>query len=348
MNATHPVAEGLYLSDILEQSQVLQRTLQVDLPAGINHFKTKLHSSTAPFVILTGMGSSYHALRPLAVRFAEAGIRALLLETSELVYYYGHLLDEKTNVIAVSQSGRSAEMVRLMQLNAGRACILGVTNDADSPLALGSDSVVLIDAGVEATVSCKTYTCTLLALSRIGEELCGGDMRAWRSAAEAVPNLVGQYLSSWRGHVEDLCSMLRDADHMILVGRGPSLATTGAGGLIIKEAARFHAEGMSAAAFRHGPLEMVSKRLFVLVFEGDERSAHLNRKIASDILSIGGCSALVSEENTPGVFCIPSTTTELRPIFEMLPVQMITLALAAREGHEAGAFVHVSKVTSTE
>lgn len=348
MGATYSIMEGSYVSDILEQAEVLSRTLSVPLPDSIQNFTAKLRHQDSPFVLLTGMGSSFHALRLLAVRLAEAGIRALLLETSELIYYWANLLQENVIVIAVSQSGRSAEMVRLIEINAGRASILCVTNDASSPLAMGADAVILIDAGTEATVSCKTYTCSLLALSRIGEVLSGGDTEQWNLSAERVPGLVQAYLSTWRDHVDELLRLLQHASQMFLVGRGTSLSTTGAGGLIIKEAARFHAEGMSSAAFRHGPLEMVNRELFVLVFKGDERSADLNTRIASEVRALGGKSELVSEDSPITALRIPQAGDLFRPIMEMLPVQMITLALAAQKGLEAGSFLHISKVTSIE
>jgi glutamine---fructose-6-phosphate transaminase (isomerizing) len=348
MSSTYSVTKGLYVSDILEQPEVLQRTLSIPLPDSLHSFAAKVREQESPFVLLTGMGSSFHALRPLAVRLAEAGIRALLLETSELIYYWANLLQQDVIVLAVSQSGRSAEMVRLIEINAGRAPILCVTNDASSPLAHGSDSVILIDAGTEATVSCKTYTCTLLALSRIGEVLSGGNVEHCALSAISVPGLVSGYLSTWRDHVDELLELLQHTRQMILVGRGPSLATTGAGGLIIKEAARFHAEGMSAAAFRHGPLEMVNRELFVLVFKGDERSAEMNTRLATEVRTIGGNAELVSEASPNKALKIPEAGDLFRPIMEMLPVQMMTLALAAQKGLEAGSFVHISKVTSIE
>jgi glucosamine--fructose-6-phosphate aminotransferase (isomerizing) len=98
---------------------------------------------------------------------------------------------------------------------------------------------------------------------------------------------VERYLSKLREHVEEAQACLQNTHHLILAGRGSSLASACTGGLIVKEAARFHAEGMSAAAFRHGPLEMVNRGLFLLVFEGAERTAGLNRKLVSDVVEIG-------------------------------------------------------------
>lgn len=348
MNTASSVIEGAYIRDILEQPDAIARTLALPLPANLAEFRSKLCSANPPSVILTGMGSSYYALQPLAIRLAQSGIRALLLETSELVHYWEDLLDPRTIVIAVSQSGRTAEITHFLELNRGKAGLISITNDPSSPLACGSDSLVLLDAGTESNVSCKTYTCSLLALSQVGEVLCGGDLDQWKSAASSVPNAARIYLSNWREHVEDLMDRLDGIHHMVLAGRGHSLATTGTGALIIKEATRFPAEGMSAAAFRHGPLEMVSGKLFVLVFLGDERTSALNARLAEDIASIGGNATLVSDESEFPVFRTQSTIDTLRPVLEILPVQMITLALAATSGHEAGSFAHGSKVTLVE
>ncbi len=74
------------------------------------------------------------------------------------------------------------------------------------------------------------------------------------------------YLAASRGHVAQLTPLLDDLSGLFPTGRGASLAAVGTGGLIRKEFTRFHAEDMSAPAFRHGPLEMVKPGLLALVF----------------------------------------------------------------------------------
>lgn len=348
MTISYPLLEGAYLRDLLEQADCLRRTRGLDLPRDLKEIASRLQSPRPPFLILTGMGSSFHALHPLAVRLAASGIRVAMLETSEFIYYWNSLLTADTIVIVVSQSGRSAEVVRLLELNEGRSIILGVTNDADSPLARGASSVALIDAGEESSVSCKTYVCSLLGLSRIGAALCGEDCQSLEQASIAVADEVESYMSKWRDHVGDAQEYLRHTRNIVLAGRGASLASAGTGGLIIKEAARFPAEGMSAAAFRHGPLEMVADSLSLIVFEGDARSSALNRGLVRMARELGGNAYLVSTDSPEPLFRSASTIDELRPILEILPIQMITLALAAREGREAGAFSYASKITSSE
>lgn len=348
MHMTFPVIEGAYIRDLQDQADALRRTLKSRLPKDLAPIAARLEGPQPPFVILTGMGSSFHALHPLSIGLAERGVPVSMVETSELNYYSNGLLGPSTILVVVSQSGQSAETVRLLQLNAGQSLIIGVTNNPNSPLGKAANALVTMDAGPESSVSCKTYVSTLLALSRIGNALGTNNADSLNANLETVIDCVEQYLANWREHVEEAIECTADTHHLIIAGRGVSLASACTGGLILKEAARFPAEGMSAAAFRHGPLEMVNDGLFLLVFEGAERSASLNRKLVSDVEELGGCAQLVSPSSRLRVFQLPAVAEMLLPILEILPVQMISLALAAREGVEAGAFTRATKITAVE
>jgi glucosamine--fructose-6-phosphate aminotransferase (isomerizing) len=122
----------------------------------------------------------------------------------------------------------------------------------------------------------------------------------------------------------------------------------GTGALIVKEAARFPAEGMSSAAFRHGPFEALSDETFVMIFSGDRKTRELNLRLLRDIRKRGGGAELVGEDALFPAFRLPATPAWIRPILEILPVQMITLALAAQAGREPGRFEFAVKVTTTE
>ena len=125
------------------------------------------------------------------------------------------------------------------------------------------------------------------------------------------------------------------------------MAAVGTGALIVKESDRFHAEGMSSAAFRHGPFEMLGPDTFVLVLAGDKRTRELNRRLQQDVLDRGGSSKILGPDSAVPAFRIPDRAS-LCPILEILPIQMITLAIAAQMGREPGRFELASKVTTTE
>ena len=142
------------------------------------------------------------------------------------------------------------------------------------------------------------------------------------------------------------CPCSKDVTSIFITGRGDSLAAANTGGLILKESTRQPAEGMSTAAFRHGPMEMAGENTLVVVFEGDESVAALNRRLVADITNAGGRAALVTPlEPIAEVFRLPKVPDAVRPILEILPVQMLSLALASRGGFEAGCFVRASKIT---
>lgn len=343
------VIEGAYLRDILNQPQALEDTLANLGPCReLESLAVRLSRGKFQRVVLTGMGSSFHALHPLNLQLISQGHTAIMVETSELVHYKSRLFDPKTLIVAVSQSGQSAEMLRLITVNRKRAAVIAVTNTPDSVLARHASTALLTRAGSESSVSCKTYVTALMALKWLGDVLCKRDPRlSHRDLKHAAP-AVAAYLAGWKAYVEFMTVKLSHMRHLFFVGRGASLAAVGTGALIVKEAGLFHAEGMSSAAFRHGPFEMLSEETFVVVFCGDARTRDLNRRLLSDMQEQGGCAELVGEKAALECFRLEDHGDSVRSIQEILPVQMITLALAALAGREPGKFELVTKVTTTE
>lgn len=343
------VIEGEYLRDILHQPQALENTLAVlETPKPLLKLAARLNQGKFRRVVLTGMGSSFHALHPLDLDLISRGFTTLMVETSELVHHKNRLLDPKTLIIAVSQSGQSAEMVRLAQTNHKHCAVIAVSNTPNSALAKHADAAVLTQAGGEFSVSCKTYVTALMALKWLGDILCEKDLRRTRRELKQACPATASYLADWKDYVRSLGEMLDSIRHLFMVGRGASLASVGTGALIIKESDHFHAEGMSSAAFRHGPFEMLSRETFVLVFAGDAKTRDLNQRLLADIRQRDGRAELVDKDTAMHACQLAEHGPGIRQILEILPVEMITLALAAQAGREAGRFELASKITTTE
>ena len=348
-NTQYTIIENDYVHDILDQPRALEATLRsLSVPNGFPQILRRLERGEMQRVVLTGMGSSLYVLHPLHARLTAAGLATLMIETSELLYYFPSLLDERSLIVAVSQSGRSAEIVRLLNDGGRRFGIIGVTNTADSPLALQADSAFLTNAGEEFSVSCKTYVAALMALHHLGSLLTNANSHETATELAPAVSAARRYLESWRDHVVELAACLEGARDVFLAGRGGSLAAVETGGLIIKESTHRHSEGMSSAALRHGPFEMLSQETFVLVFEGDEKTSTLNVRLFEDIRQNGGRSELIGQDAGLSSLRLPEATPSVLPILEILPVEMVTLALAAQTGREAGRFTLGSKVTTAE
>ena len=226
--------------------------------------------------------------------------------------------------------------------------MVAITNTPDSPLGRHADVTILTHAGDEFSVSCKTYVAALMALKWVADILCEKTLRRTRrELAEAAP-LASAYLAGWKKHVRIMAERLRKIRTLYLAGRGSSQAAVGTGGLIIKESDHFPAEGMSSAAFRHGPLEIVNGETFVLVFSGDTRARDLHKRLVQDVRRRNGQGELAGDDGTLSALRFAAGPDSIRPVLEILPVEMITLALAALSGREAGRFESATKVTTTE
>jgi glucosamine--fructose-6-phosphate aminotransferase (isomerizing) len=343
------IVQGNYFRDLLSQAVALKDTLeQFEGSKELHALRTRLHQGKFKTVVLTGMGSSFHGLNPLLLQLTEAGFPAVLVETSELIYYRRRLLSPDSLVVVVSQSGRSVETIRLLELNRGRSPIIAVTNTPDSPLARRGDAVVLIHAGEEFSVSCKTYVTTLAGLKFLGDQLCRIPFGQTQKQLKAALSPATHYLAAWKDHVECLISKLSGIRQLFLVGRGPSLAAVGTGALILKESTQYPTEGLSSAAFRHGPFEMLGPETFVLIFAGLSRTRELNERLLEDIRRQEGRAELIAEGNEPGTFSLPKVPPSVLPLLEILPAQMMTLALAVISGREPGRFRLATKITTTE
>jgi len=349
MPADLKVIEGEYLRDLLEQPRALEQTLHaLERSKELLELAQRLNRGKFQRLVLTGMGSSFHALHPLNLQLISHGFTAIMVETSELIHYKSRFFDPKTLIIAVSQSGQSAEMIRLAEVNRNRSAVIAVTNTPQSPLVENATAALFTQAGREFSVSCKTYVAALVALKWLGDALCLREAKQSRRELESAAPAVAAYLADWKSYVISLAQKLARIRHLFLVGRGASLAAVGTGALIVKESDHFHAEGMSSAAFRHGPLEMLSEEMFVVVFSGDDKTRELNHRLLADVRQAGGHAELVGETSSLDSFRLADHGSSVRPVLQILPIQMITLALAALALREPGRFELATKVTTTE
>jgi glucosamine--fructose-6-phosphate aminotransferase (isomerizing) len=346
MNKT--LLENPYFNDILHQPEAVSDTAlffeKMDF-SGFRSYAQALAAGKYKRVVLTGMGSSFHALNPLYLRLIAQDIPVVMVETSELIHYAPRLLSPEALVVAVSQSGRSVEILQMLDLLPKQASLISLTNTADSPLARQSEAVLLTQAGVEYNVSCKTYVAALAALAVLGDLLLGQSPVGTLNACKQTAALMTGYLSHWEDFIDHLVFEMAGVKHLILAGRGSSLAAVGTGGLIIKESAHFHSEGMSCAAFRHGPFEMLSPEMFVMVYQGGAPTRQYNANLVRDIQQAGGRAELVVCGEAKNVFTLPDASESTLPLLEILPAQLFSIALAVLNRHTPGQFERGSKVT---
>ena len=354
MNTSSRNGPDLFLAEILEQPEALSRTLRCWLAQDFESRLAKVLPKTkVPLVVMTGMGSSLDACYPACAFLNRHGLRTVAVESGELLSSYPALCSPKNLLVVVSQSGESAEVVRLMKELDSAFVVVGVTNTADSYLAKQSTVPLLMDAGQEETVSTKTYVATLFLLLMLAYRLVGTPVRERERDFEQTIAVLRSFLAGWRPALKPLVELFRDCAYLSLIARGPSLASALEGALVLKESARRPAEAISGGQFRHGALELVSERYGYILFSGEEQTRPLIRSLGRDIVRYGGRVAFIGGEGSDAPESIPTVAFQvsnpyLMPVLEIVPVQLLAWSLANLEGRTISGFEKISKVIRNE
>jgi glucosamine--fructose-6-phosphate aminotransferase (isomerizing) len=314
------------------------------------------------------MGGSYHACYPAVTELAARGIPALHVDTAELLHFRRNLLGERTLIVLVSQSGRSAEVVHLaaaLRDGAHRPFSVSVTNGTDNPVASLCDVRLDTAAGHESGPSTLTFAASLVTLAAVADVLAGVEPRPAvdrvRRAAESAAEATERMLDEAARNVAPPAAWRREGAATVLLGRGAARAAAEMGALLLKEAAGIPAEALQAAQFRHGPLEMSGPGLAAIVFATEPETRDLDARLASELLDSGASVMLVgSDDETPGDEAeafrarggrwlgTPSLDRRLRPAASIVPVQMLAWRLAVEQGRNPGALTRATKVTTRE
>jgi glucosamine--fructose-6-phosphate aminotransferase (isomerizing) len=321
------------MADILDQPRALRAALAAAAPP----------RAPAGPIVLAGMGASYFAAYPSFLRLLGSGRPAAWIEAGELLHEAQGALRPGATLVLVSQSGRSAEVVRLLE-NPRGACVIGLTNDAQSPLARRADVHLAMHAGQEqAGVATKTFTCSLLAL----DLLAGGDPTRWPAVIAQVETVL-EGRGRW---LPPLVETLGGAPHIWVLARGPALAAALGGALMLKEAGAVHAEGMSVPQFRHGPLEAAGPGRAALVFVSPGALGRLDLDLAAEMAAAGMAVAAIcppGEVGDASGVCRLEWAGSAEPACLAAGCQLLAHAFALRRGIVPGTFARVGKVTTRE
>lgn len=362
---------NIFLSDILSQPEALRAMLARYNLDGLEPVRKSLQSGQFRKIILTGMGASYSGLYPAWLQLASTGLPAIWVNSAELLHHTSALIGRDSLVLITSQSGRSAEIVGLLDVldHLQPAGLIALTNDHTSPLGefanRSGGNLVSLFAEPESSVSTRTYLNTL-AISQMIARVLTADISAAGTSSLVQSDLLitaerlQDYLASYEDHLRILSMIFAGKTFppkIVFLGRGPSLASAMTGALNIQEASKLPAMGMHTAEFRHGPLEIADKDLTTIIFLGDPHSseAELNHRLWVELKNMGSNAWLVGRRwadlNTTDNRCrieLPDVPVIGLPLIEMLPVQLICNYLADLQGIQPGSFRHIGKVTENE
>jgi glucosamine--fructose-6-phosphate aminotransferase (isomerizing) len=289
------------------------------------------------------MGSSYDASYPAVTTLAGRGVDCWMLDTAELLHFRMAAMRRAGVLACISQSGESAELVKLVdRLPAERPLVAAVTNGSDNTLARAADIALDTGAGEEHGPSTMTFAAALAVLDALV-----GDPPFERAALEMERLLAGAEQTA-----DHLCEWIDGRPTLALVGRGSARAAAEMGALTLKEAARFPAESLQAAQFRHGPLELAGPRLAVMVVATEPRTRDLELRLAEELARADAAVLVISQDGEAPDGCESVTVGPLEnglaAAAATIPAQLLAWRLARSRGLTPGEFAIAGKVTTRE
>ncbi len=313
-------------------------------------------------VVLTGCGTSWHAALIGEYMLEELARIPVEVEYASEFRYRNPLVDEKTLVVGISQSGETADTLAAVREAKRRgARTVGVVNVVGSSVAREVDSGIYIHAGPEIGVaSTKAFTSQVVALALLTLRL--GRLRALSvlqgrevvRALARLPEQVQQVLDR-AAQVESVAEAFMRAQNALYLGRGYNFPVALEGALKLKEISYIHAEGYPAAEMKHGPIALIDNMMPVVAIAPKDR---VHRKILSNLEEVkarqGQILAVVTDgdkeivELANHVFEIPETIDALTPVLSVLPLQLFAYYIAVRRGCDVDRPRNLAKSVTVE
>ncbi|MEU9982704.1 glutamine--fructose-6-phosphate transaminase (isomerizing) [Streptomyces sp. NPDC050856] len=360
------------LKEIAEQPKAVADTLlgRVDAAGSLTLDEIRIPDAVlreADKVVVVACGTAFHA--GMIAKYAiEHWTRIPCeVELASEFRYRDPILDQRTLVIAISQSGET--MDTLMALRHAReqgARVLAVCNTNGSTIPRESDAVLYTHAGPEVAVaSTKAFltqlvACYLLALylGQVRGTKWGDEIRAVVRDLAGIADDVERVLATMEP-VRELARSLADKDTVLFLGRHVGYPVALEGALKLKELAYMHAEGFAAGELKHGPIALIEQDLPVVVVVPSPRGRSvLHDKIVSNIQEIrarGARTIVIAEEGDEAVVPyadhlvrVPVTPVLLQPLVSTVPLQVFACELATARGNEVDQPRNLAKSVTVE
>jgi len=344
--------EHFMLKEIFEQPESIRNTLRGHLLdeegtarlLGLNLTDDELKGIDR--IVITACGTSWHAGLIGEYMIEELARVPVEVEYASEFRYRNPVIDERTLVIGISQSGETADtLAAIREAKARGARTLGLVNVVGSTIAREVEGGTYLHAGPEIGVaSTKAFTSQLAALALLTLRLARlKDMsilqgRQFIAALRDLPAKIQQILERV-AEVEDLAADLLGSNNVLYLGRGVNFPVALEGALKLKEISYIHAEGYPAAEMKHGPIALIDENMPV-IFLAPKDGVH--SKIVSNIEEVkargGRVIALINEGDdeierlADKTFAIPETLDLLTPILTSVPLQLMAYYIAVRRG----------------
>jgi len=318
-------------------------------------------------VFVVACGTAYHS--GLLAKYAIEHWTRLPVEVelASEFRYRDPVLDRSTLVVAISQSGETADTLEAVRhAKEQKAKVLAICNTNGSQIPRECDAVLYTRAGPEIGVaSTKTFLAQITANYLVGLALAQArgtkypdEVEREYHELEAMPDLVARVIATI-GPVAALARQFAQSATVLFLGRHVGYPVALEGALKLKELAYMHAEGFAAGELKHGPIALIEDDLpVIVVMPSPKGSAVLHAKLLSNIREIqarGAVTIVIAEEGDDTVrpyadhlIEIPSVSTLLQPLLSTIPLQVFAASVAQARGYDVDKPRNLAKSVTVE
>lgn len=318
-------------------------------------------------VFVVACGSAYHS-GMLAKYAIEHWTRLPVeIELASEFRYRDPVLDRSTLVLAISQSGETADTLEAVRhARAQKARVLAVCNTNGAQIPRESDAVIYTHAGPEIGVaSTKAFLAQVAANYLVGLALAQARGTKYPDEVghefrelEAMPAKISRLLADIEG-IRAIGRSLADAPTVLFIGRHVGYPVALEGALKLKELAYIHSEGFAAGELKHGPIALLEEGLpVVVVMPSPKGRAVLHGKMLSNIREVqarGARTIVIAEEGDESIrpfadelIEIPESTTLLQPLLSTIPMQILAAEIAQARGYDIDKPRNLAKSVTVE
>lgn len=357
------------LKEIYEQPEAIRDTYRGRLLvnegiiklAGIEDNMKKFLN--ADRMIIVACGTSWHAGLVAEYIFEDLARIPVEVEYASEFRYRNPVITEKDVVIAISQSGETADTLAAIKLAKSKgAFVFGVCNVVGSSIARETHAGAYTHAGPEIGVaSTKAFTTqitilTLMALrlARAKGTISSSEFRLQLQELELIPDKVTKVLAT-DAHIQTIANTYKDTRHFLYLGRGFNFPVALEGALKLKEISYIHAEGYPAAEMKHGPIALIDENMPIVVIA--TKKGHYE-KVVSNIQEIkarkGKIIGIVTEGDVDvraladHVIEVPETLESLSPLLTTIPLQLLSYHIAVMLGKNVDQPRNLAKSVTVE
>lgn len=314
-------------------------------------------------IIIVACGTSWHAGIVAEYIFEDLARIPVEVEYASEFRYRNPVISEKDLIIAISQSGETADTLAAIKLAKSKgAFVFGVCNVVGSSIARETNAGAYTHAGPEIGVaSTKAFTTQItvlslmaLRLARAKGTISSSDFRRYLFELEGIPSKVEKALTS-DDLVKTIADIYKDSRNFLYLGRGFNFPVALEGALKLKEISYIHAEGYPAAEMKHGPIALIDEHMPVVVIA--TKKGHYE-KIVSNIQEIksrkGKIIGIVTEgdvhvkELADHVIEVPETSEFLSPLVTTIPLQLLSYHIAVMLGKNVDQPRNLAKSVTVE